>query len=319
MLFLLIQVGNERYAFDARLVLKILPFPGLQHLPGAPRGVAGMFTYGGEPVLAVDLCEVKLGRPASRDANTRVVLTEYLGQRERRLLGLLAESPLELLPIEPVQAGRSGLPPSQPAGAGRFLLSPDGPVQRLRQEELVSEGTLQGLLGPGENRSGIAAASARSAGPLTGARLSALVFRVGGEWFALPTSLLDQVAPMRPIHSLPHHQKGVLLGLANIRGELVTCISLERLLGLQGGSPPQGRSASQKRLVVVNWEGARLAFPVGEAHGPCQFQNEQVRLPPTTLPSSGLSYTRNLLPWKEQAAGLLDPELLFPTVKERLK
>src|SRR5690349_21072075 len=53
-----------------------------------------------------------------------------------------------------------------------------------------------------------------------GARTSTVVFRLHGQWFALPTYLLQEVAEQRAVHSIPHRRQGVLLGLVNIRGEL---------------------------------------------------------------------------------------------------
>ena len=47
-----------------------------------------------------------------------------------------------------------------------------------------------------------------------------VIFRIGAEWLALPVPAVTEVANLRPIHSLPHRRSGVVLGLANIRGEL---------------------------------------------------------------------------------------------------
>ena len=65
------------------------------------------------------------------------------------------------------------------------------------------------------------------------ARASALVFRINAEWLALPTQAFQEVAERRPVHSLPHRRQGIVLGLVNIRGELLICVSLGHLLGLE--------------------------------------------------------------------------------------
>src|SRR5882724_2541617 len=65
------------------------------------------------------------------------------------------------------------------------------------------------------------------------ARISAVLFRIESEWLALPTPAFQEVAERRLIHSLPHRRSGLVLGLANIRGELLICVSLSRLLGLE--------------------------------------------------------------------------------------
>lgn len=41
---------------------------------------------------------------------------------------------------------------------------------------------------------------------------SILVFRLGEEWFGLATGSLVEVAPMNPIHSLPHQRSRALQG-----------------------------------------------------------------------------------------------------------
>lgn len=72
----------------------------------------------------------------------------------------------------------------------------------------------------------------------TPARISVVIFRLGSEWLALPTPAFQEVAERRRLHSLPHRRGGVVLGLVNVRGELLVCASLHRVLGL--ASPPGG-------------------------------------------------------------------------------
>lgn len=65
---------------------------------------------------------------------------------------------------------------------------------------------------------------------------SILVFRLGEEWFGLATGSLVEVAPMNPIHSLPHQRSRALQGVTNVRGALVACLSLGELLDLEPGA-----------------------------------------------------------------------------------
>src|SRR5947209_2742729 len=44
---------------------------------------------------------------------------------------------------------------------------------------------------------------------------SIVIFRLGGEWLALPTTAFMEIAGLRAIHSLPHRRNGVILGLTN--------------------------------------------------------------------------------------------------------
>ena len=65
----------------------------------------------------------------------------------------------------------------------------------------------------------------------SGALHSVLVFRIGEEWLALAVSVLVEVTPAFPVHSVPQ-RSGLLAGVVNIRGELQLCVRLDRLLGI---------------------------------------------------------------------------------------
>ena len=98
MLFLLFQLGHDRYALEASRVLEVLPLLELKRLPGAPMGVAGIFNYRGRPVPAVDLSELTLGQPASERLSTRIVVINYPDETGKfQPLGLIAEHATEII------------------------------------------------------------------------------------------------------------------------------------------------------------------------------------------------------------------------------
>jgi len=152
------------------------------------------------------------------------------------------------------------------------------------------------------------------------ARSSAVVFRLATEWLALPTQAFQEVAEHRRIHSLPHRRNGIVLGLANVRGELLICVALDRLIGIDSRGP-KAESATLsrgRRLLVVGWENSRLVFPVDEIDGIYRFQTKELKEPPATVTKSNLSYTRGLLLWNQKTIGLLDAESLFPALNRKL-
>ena len=149
-------------------------------------------------------------------------------------------------------------------------------------------------------------------------KVSALLFRIGGEWLALPTQAFQEVAERRLIHSLPHRRQATVLGLANVRGELVVCVSLSRVLGVEEVSSRQPQRMIYDRLLVINWDGQRLAFPVEEVHGIHRFEPQQLRPAPATVSKSSGTFTRGILHWQHRAIGFLDAELLFSTLNRNL-
>lgn len=151
-------------------------------------------------------------------------------------------------------------------------------------------------------------------------RQSLTIFRIGVEWLALPTSTLVEVVDRRPIHPLPHRTGGVVLGLVNVRGELLICVSLGNLLGLEQAvnALPQAVQTVYSRLLVIQGEGGRMVFPVDEVHGVERCDAESLQKVPVTVAKATATYSTAILPWRGRAVGCLDGQLVFHTLNRSL-
>ncbi|HZQ48646.1 MAG TPA: chemotaxis protein CheW, partial [Verrucomicrobiae bacterium] len=149
-------------------------------------------------------------------------------------------------------------------------------------------------------------------------KLSAVIFRLGAEWLALPTRAFQEVAEQRRIHSLPHRRQGFLLGVINIRGELLLCVSLARLLGIECAVPDDNQSNVCDRLVVTQWQGSLLTFPVNEIHGVHRYHPEELQAAPATVARSRSNFIRGILSWQNRLVGCLDEDLLLSTLNRSL-
>lgn len=149
---------------------------------------------------------------------------------------------------------------------------------------------------------------------------SAFVFRLGAEWFALPTEVLSEVTEIRGIHRIPHNRSQVLRGLVNIRGELHLCVSLGFLFGLEKGdaAASQGRHIHE-RIVVIERDRERYVFPVSEVSAIHRFRDDQVAEAPATIAEKTGSFLSGILHIDSHHAGLLDPLLLFQALARRLR
>lgn len=163
--------------------------------------------------------------------------------------------------------------------------------------------------------------------PVAPAQSSALLFRVHTEWLALPTQAFQEVAERRPVHSLPNRRQGIVLGLVNVRGELLICVSLSHLLRLDATPPRDTRHPTYDRLLVANWTGHRFVFPADEVHGIHRFQTQELTEPPATLAKSALrtphsplptQFARGILRWQGRTVGLLDADRVFSSLNRSL-
>jgi chemotaxis-related protein WspD len=152
----------------------------------------------------------------------------------------------------------------------------------------------------------------------TPAKVSAVIFRLGPEWLAMPTQAFQEIAERRAAHSLPHRRSGVVLGIVNVRGELLICAALERLLGLESGTRPKRSRTVFDRLLVADWAAQRFAFPVDEVHGVYRFHEQDLRDPPATVARSGFNCSSGVFPWRNFTVGFLDPDALFASLNRNL-
>jgi chemotaxis-related protein WspB len=141
MLFLVCQMGRERYALEASRIVEVLPLLSLKRLPRAPKGVAGVFNYRGQPVPAIDLSELTLGEPAAHRLSTRIIVVNYSdASGQNHLLGIIAEYATELLRREPTQFANPGLKIGNAPYLGPVLVDEQGrTIQCLLQQRLLSE------------------------------------------------------------------------------------------------------------------------------------------------------------------------------------
>ncbi|MBL6751289.1 MAG: chemotaxis protein CheW [Nevskia sp.] len=138
MLYLLFQLGADRYAIAAGEVVRVLPLVELRAIPHAPEGVAGIFDYGGRPVPALDLSRLLLGRPAQARMSTRIVLVRQPDAAgAEHLLGLIAEHATDTVRLEPAAFAPSGVRSQAAPYLGDVSTSGSRLVQRIDLQQLL--------------------------------------------------------------------------------------------------------------------------------------------------------------------------------------
>jgi chemotaxis-related protein WspD len=151
---------------------------------------------------------------------------------------------------------------------------------------------------------------------------SAIVFRLRAQWYAIRTAVCLEIADLRPIHSLPHRRDGAVLGVANVRGGLLVCISLAVVLGVtaqpEAAASQSRRHAAVPRLLVARGTAGAVVFPVDEVQGMERFSARDLKDIPATVAQAQATYTQALMTLGDRTVGLLDEQLLFYTVERAL-
>lgn len=149
---------------------------------------------------------------------------------------------------------------------------------------------------------------------------SALVFRLGAEWLALPTAMFQAVAPRVAAHRLPHRDAPALVGIVNVGGTLHPCMSLATLLEVS--ETEDARAAGRHsfaRLLLLRWERQAYAVPVADVHGIVRYATQTVRAPAATINKGLARYLTGVLAHGDMYIGCLDAVLIGQQLARALR
>jgi chemotaxis-related protein WspD len=194
--------------------------------------------------------------------------------------------------------------------AGRSLLEREASPEYLQEwTEILAKPQPDNALAP---INGVLVRSANT--------VSVMIFRLGNEWLAFPVKLLQEITNSCAIHSLPHRSNQLFLGLINIRGEILLCVSLRHLLNLEPvtDSHQDLSIVESKQMMVVSSDGKRWVFPVDKICGVHRFQIGELQSTPVVISKASAAYTKGVIYWQDQKVNYLDPDLLFHTLGERI-
>lgn len=147
---------------------------------------------------------------------------------------------------------------------------------------------------------------------------SALAFRIGDEWFALPTAIIREITHCDKHHSLPHRKNQILRGLVNVRGELLLSVSLGYLFRLNKPEIDSSKNKTHERYIVISDQGNYFAFPASEVKDTLRYDFDNLQKTPSTLDDVSSNYVMGIIEHDDMHIGLLDTELLFSALHRNI-
>lgn len=144
--------------------------------------------------------------------------------------------------------------------------------------------------------------------------LSVIIFRVENEWFAFETIVLKEVAENNKIVKLPHSKNKSLTGIVNVRGEIQLCFSLKEFFELTDIPDKKGMKENP-RILVADALGYKWVFPVNEVLSIVKIEKTNIKDVPVNLEKYNKNYLRGMFTHEDKSVGILDPDLLFNSLK----
>jgi chemotaxis-related protein WspB len=140
MLFLVFQLGSDRYAIEATEVVEVLPLVSSKSIPRALPGVVGVIDYHGTLVPLLDLTELAHGASSRKWMSTRILLVNYKNKSGSiQMLGLLAEHATETMLRTETDFVDAEVKLADTSCLGPVITDAAGIIQRIGIRNLLSE------------------------------------------------------------------------------------------------------------------------------------------------------------------------------------
>jgi chemotaxis-related protein WspD len=149
---------------------------------------------------------------------------------------------------------------------------------------------------------------------------SITIFRLGSEWMALPTKIIEEITDVKEVHSLPHQRSSILKGLMNLRGQMSICVSLGQLLEIEKyqNKNQDVRNRTYERIIAINHNNSSFVFLVSEVKSTYRLHPNELKEPHSMLALAKGTFTKGILSWQGQDVAYLDAELLFYSLDKKL-
>jgi chemotaxis-related protein WspD len=146
--------------------------------------------------------------------------------------------------------------------------------------------------------------------------MAALVFRLGDEWLAIDATAVVEIAEVRPARRIAHRTGRALVGLVNIRGQLLLQVTLHHLLHI--ADPTGTHDRTRPRLVVIQERDVSWVFHADEVLGVQRFASGDLGPVPLTVTHSVARVSKGLLTLGDRRVGHLDSEALFTLLRQEV-
>lgn len=137
-----------------------------------------------------------------------------------------------------------------------------------------------------------------------------IIFYVGPEEYGMDVQVVTAIEPMMDIVPVPN-APACVLGLMNLRGEVIPVYSLRKRFGMEEQNDP-----AKNKLIVAHYEGKAIAFKVDEVLEMQDFEEESISDTPVIAKTAKTAYVRGVANKQGKLVLLLNPAGMYEGEEE---
>jgi purine-binding chemotaxis protein CheW len=264
--FLTVQVGDERFALPASDIAEVIRPPAVTRVPLGPSSLLGVANLRGAVMPVVSLCSL-LGGMGTPSSNARVVVIDRgapIGLMIDRVASLGSARNAAPSDAATDDAAQEGSLPARLIDLDTLLAKDFGSFARGAQQRHA----------PSSHQPQEQAVADCD-------EVAMICFAVAGQDFALPLASVHEVVALPADVAVVPQADSVMLGVINLRRQLLPLVLLRGLLGLRSG----GQGTSRSRVVVVPASDGLVGIVIDSA-------KEILRIPSSAIDSVPAILTR---------------------------
>lgn len=132
-----------------------------------------------------------------------------------------------------------------------------------------------------------------------------IIFLIGKEEYGLDVTFVTAIEPMMDIVPVPN-APACILGLMNMRGEVIPVYSLRKRFGMEEQS-----DATKNKLIVAHYDEKSIAFKVDEVMEMQDFEESAISDTPVIAKSAKTTYARAVANKQGKLVLLLNPAGMY--------
>jgi purine-binding chemotaxis protein CheW len=313
-------IGSQYFGMDATFVTEVIRMVEAREMPKSPDFLDGIVNVRGKVVPLINLCRMLRFEDRPHKLDDEIIITDtgntQIGLVVDHVSDIIAVTREQILPLDkktvPFAKFLLGFVDLE---KGLIPLFDVGKVISYEQRALLRKGkNLNPVteIKPEEkeilHRRATEFRKRKVEDDLEKRQL--IIFSLGTEWYGLDINQVKEIADLPDIFRIPC-APGHIIGVINLRGEIISVIDLRRVLGLL-----EEPSKKDVRIMIAEYNRLKIGFAVDTVADVAEVPVNLIEPPLTIAERMKAEYLKGEAEWDNRLFGILDFGMVVNTIKQ---